>query len=146
MTEVHTRDEAIASVDQALQVWSTNVSDVLAQAQRVVRAANDEVENLVRKCATEVAAVEALLIAAKDEDRRQLQAKLVRASDARDQARRARVRVDDVASSVSQLRQTHITTSTLQVARARAQLAAKSRALDEYRSGGADLGFAGPSE
>lgn len=39
MTEVRTRDEAIASVDQALQVWSSDVTGIFAQAQNAAQVA-----------------------------------------------------------------------------------------------------------
>ena len=140
MTEVRTRDEAIAAVDQALQAWSTNVTGILALAQNAALAAKDEVEGVVRKRANEVAAIEALGAAAGGERRRQLQAKLVGAKEAHEQARRAFVRVGDVAARLAQLSRTHTTTATSQVANARAQLSLMSAALEGYRSGGAGLG------
>lgn len=145
MTEVRTRDEAIASVDQALQAWSTNVTGILTQAHSATLAAKDEVEDIVRKRAHEVAAIEALLAHADNEQRRQLQAKLVRAKDAHGQAKRASVHVNDVAASVSQLSRSHTTTAASQIASARAQLSAMSRALEGYRSGGAALDGGGSS-
>jgi hypothetical protein len=143
MTEVRTRDEAIASVDRALQVWSTNVTGILTQAQNAARAARGEVEGIVRKCANEVAAVEALMAASDEEQRRQLQVRLVRARDAHERAAGASARVSEVAARVSQLNRAHITAATSQVSSARAQLSAMSRALDGYRSGGGDLGGGG---
>ena len=143
MTEVRTRDEAIASVDQALQAWSSNVTALLIQAHSAACDAKDYVEGVVRRRANEVAAMEALLVAADDERRRQLQAKLVRAKEAHESARRASVRVSDVAASVTQLSRTHTTVATSQVASARAQLSAMSRALEGYRSGGAGIGGGG---
>ncbi len=145
MTEVRTRDEAIASVDQALQVWSSNVTALLIQAHSVACGAKDYVEGVVRRRANEVAAMEALLAAADDKRHRQLQNELVRAKEAYETARRASVRVNDVAASVAQLSRTHTTVATSQVASARAQLSAMSSALEEYRSGGAGLGGSGSS-
>lgn len=145
MTEVRTRDEAIVSVDQALQTWSTNVTGILAQAQATARAAKDQVESVVRKCANEISAMEAFLATADDERRRQLQAKLVSARAAHEQARRAYVRANDVVASVAQLSRIHTTAATTQVARARAELSAMRRALEGYRSGGAVLGNGGSS-
>src|SRR5690606_29861606 len=102
MNEVRTRDEAIALVDQALHTWSTNLSGVLTQAQDSVRAACDEAERVVRLRANEVAAIEAVLSSTEPEKRRELEAKLVRAKDARDQAKRARIQIKDIASGVAQ--------------------------------------------
>jgi hypothetical protein len=145
MTEVHTRDEAIAAVDRAIQAWSTNLTTALASAQRVARAAQDDVAAVVRRRAIEVSAIEVMLAAAENEQRRHLEGRLVRAREAHEQARRAYVRVSDVAAGVSQLDRGHTTAGTSQVAAARAQLAAMSRALDGYRSGGAVLGGGGSS-
>lgn len=143
MTGVRTRDEAIASVDQALQAWSTTVTGLLAQALSTAAAAKDSAECVVRQLANDVSSLEALLAAARDEDKRHLQVKLVRAREAHEQARRASVRVSDVAASVSELSRSHTTEATQQVATARAQLSAMSRALEGYRSGGAVLGGTG---
>lgn len=143
MMEVRTRDEAIASVDQALQTWSTNVTALLAQALSTVSAAKDSAEREVGQRANEVSSLEALLAAARDGDQRRLQVELVRAREAYEKARRASLRVNDVASSISELSRSHTTEAAQQVATARAQLSAMSRALEGYRYGGVDLGGAG---
>ena len=145
MTEVRTRDEAIFLVDRALHVWSTNISAVLVQAQSVARGALNEVEGIERKRANKVAAVAALLAAADDEQRRQLEHDLVRAREEHETAKRARVRVNDVVASIAQLSRAHTTTAISQVASAQAQLSAMSSALDSYRSGGVALGGGGSS-
>jgi len=145
MTEVRVRDEAIASVDQALQTWSANVTGLLALAQTAARDAKNEVDGVVQKRANEVAVIEALLAAADDQQRRQLQARHIRAKDAHEQAKRACVRVNDVAASIAQLSRAHTTATTRQVANARTQLSAMSMALGDYRTGGAGLGERGPS-
>lgn len=141
MADVRTRDEAIASVDRALQTWSTSLTATLTQAQAVVRGAKDEIECISRQRANEVAAIEALLGSADGERGRQLRAELVRAKEAHERARRASVKLRDVAAGVSQLNRSHATTATSQVASARVQLSAMSRALEGYRSGAA--GFDG---
>jgi hypothetical protein len=140
MTEVWTRHEAVASVEQALQVWSTNVAGILTLALSAARAAQDEVEGVVRKRANEVAVLEDLLAAADNERSRQLQAKLVPARDAHERAKRASVRVRNIVASVSQLRRVHVGAAASQVATARAQLAAMCRALEGYISSGAVVG------
>ncbi len=145
MTEVRTRDEAIASVDRTLHIWSTNVTGLLTQAEMVARAAKDEVESIVRKRANEVAAVEAQLTAAKKEQIRQLQADLVRAKDDYEDARRARVRVNDVLAGVSQLSRAHTTSVIAQVASARSELSRMRMALEGYRSSRVNLGGGGSS-
>lgn len=143
MNEVRTRDEAIALVDKALQTWSTEFAGLLQQAQAAAQNACEQAGRVVRQRANQVAAIEAILSSAEPERQRELQAKLVRARGARDDAKRAQVRIEDVASSVSQLRRTHTTATTTQVASARAQLSAMSRALEGYRAGGAAIGSSG---
>lgn len=150
MTEVRTRDEAIASVDRALQVWSTDVTGLLSQATSQAGAARDEAERVVRGCANKVAVVEALLSAAGEDQRRRLQAELIRAKEAYDQAKRANVRVQDVAASVGQLSRAHTTGAIAMVASARVKLSAMSQALEGYRLGGVvpgvgAIGGGGPS-
>ncbi len=145
MTEVRTRDEALASVDQALQAWSSDVAGVLIQAQTAVRAARGEVEAAVRKFANEVAALEAHLSAADEESRRRLQTKLSRAKESLENAKRASARVAQVEASVSRLNRAHVSTASQQVSSARAQLSAMSRALDGYRSSGGGLRGGGPT-
>lgn len=145
MTEVRTRDEAIDAVDQALQAWSANVAALLLQARSAAGGARDHAEGVVRQRANDVAALEALPVAADDERRRQLQARLVRARQDHESARRACVRVNDVAASVAQLSRAHTSTASQQVARAQAQLSAMSRALEGYRSGAVGLGGGGSS-
>lgn len=140
MTEVRTRDEAIALVDEGLRTWSTNLSGVLLQALVAAQVACDEAERTVRQKANAVAALEAAAGSAAPGERRGIQAKLIRAREAHEQARRAQAQIKDVSSAVSQLNRTHTTTSTTQVAAARAQLSSMSRALESYRFGGASLG------
>jgi len=145
LTEVRTRDEAIAAVDRAIQTWSVNLTGILTVARSVARAAQEEAEVAVRRRAGEVSAIEASLAAAPNEHRRHLQAALVRAREAHAQARRAQVRIGDVAAAVSQLDRGHATAGASQVAEARAQLAAMSRALEGYRFGGVTVSGGGPS-
>ncbi|HET7388710.1 MAG TPA: hypothetical protein VFJ19_18820 [Nocardioidaceae bacterium] len=143
MNEVRTRDEAIALIDQAFQTWSTNLAVVLDSAQSAARAACEEADRTVGQRANEVAAIEAILTASEPEKRRELESRLVRAREAREQAKRAQVRIEGVASGVAQLIRTHASYTTTQVAGARAQLSAMSRALEGYRSGGALFGGRG---
>lgn len=145
MGEVRTRDEAIASVDAALQTWSTNTVGILTQAESVAHAAMDKAENVVRKCANEVAAVEALLSSADERDRGQLEAKLTRSKAAHDEARRARVRIEEVARRVAQLARAHNTSAVSAISGARTQLSAMSQALGGYRSGGIAVSGGGGS-
>lgn len=140
MTEVRTRDEAIALVDRALHAWSTSLSGVLEQARAAVRAACEEADRTVRQRANEVAAIEAVLSSAEPKKQRALESELARTRESSDRARLAQTRIENVASAVGQLLRAHVTITTTQVAGARAQLSAMSRALDGYRSTGLSYG------
>lgn len=139
MTEVRTRDEAIASVDQALRTWLSIVTGLLTQAQNTASVARGEIEALVRQYANEVAAAEALLAASDAERRRELEGNLIRARDSLEKAKRAGARVRQLEARVSRLHRAHMTSAATQVSSAGAQLSAMSRALDGYRAGGASL-------
>jgi hypothetical protein len=140
MTEVRTRDEALASVDQALQAWSSDMTGILVQAQSAVVAARSEIESALRMSANHVAALEAHLSAENEADRKRVQGRLSRAKEALENARRAHARVAQVQASVSQLNRAHVSTTSQQVSSARAQLSTMSRALDRYRSSAAGTG------
>ena len=92
MAEVRTRDEAIASVDRALQVWAQRLAGVLLQANAVVDGARTQAEQTLRRCAARVASLEHALAAADEESRRRVEAELVRARAANERAHRAAVR------------------------------------------------------
>jgi len=136
MAVVHTRDEAIAAVDRALQRWATEMTGLVVQAQTTVSVASDHVQAAVRKCRNQVAAIQALLGAASEEQRGDLQAQLAKAKDAQERAGRARDRVGDVEARVARLGRTLTGATSSQLPEARAQLRAMSRALDGYRAGG----------
>ena len=143
MTEVRTQDEALSSVDSALQAWSVDVIGVLAQAQSAAAGARTEVDAVVRRLANRVGALEAMLSAADAEGRMTLQSRRSRAIEALDSARRTGERVAQVEASVKRLSRTHVSTSTEHVASARAELAAMANALGDYRSGGTGFGGGG---
>lgn len=140
MTEVRTQDEALASVDQALQSWSSEVTGILTQAQSAAGAARGDVDSTIRKLANHVAALEALLSAADEEGRQQLQSRLGRATEELENAGRAGARLAQVEARVTRLNRAHVSASGQQVSSARTQLSAMSRALDGYRSSGAGIG------
>lgn len=143
MTNVHTQDEALASVDRALQAWSSEVTGILTQAQSTAGGARGEVESVIRKLANHVATLEALLSAADEEGRQGLDGRLGRANEALENARGAGARVAQVEASISRLNRAHASTSSQQVSSARAQLSAMSGALAGYRSNGAGTGGGG---
>lgn len=143
MTEVRTRDEALATVDRALEAWSAGVTGVLTQAQNAAQVARSESQDVVRKYEAEVAALQALLSAANEESRRELEVRMLRTREALDRARQAVSRITQVEARTAQLNRSHMTAGTQQVSTARSQLSSMSRALDGYRAGATGLGGGG---
>ena len=60
MTEVRTHEEALSSVDAALQTWSVEITGVLTQAQNAAGGARAEVEAAIRRMHNHVAALDVL--------------------------------------------------------------------------------------
>lgn len=146
MTEVRTRDEALASVNLAFGIWASEVEGVLRQAQGTVAGARTEIHEVLRRRENAVAIAESLLASAPEKERRRLEAQLVNARDACDTARRAAKRADDVGMSLLALGRAN-RTAIIQVERARAQLSTMSSAIDGYRTGGRGIsgdGLIGP--
>lgn len=143
MPEVRTRDEAIASVVRALDDWVQTLTGILTQAKAVANNARVEAERVVSRRGNKVSALEVMLTAADDNHRRRLSAELVQARAIHDQARRAYVRIADVAVGVEQLNKFHANYGSSQAAAARGQLASMSRAIERYRGGGVIGGTGG---
>lgn len=143
MSEVRTRDEAIGAVDRALQDWAVTFTGVLTQAGAAVSGARSTAEQAVNQWASKVAAIEAILSAAAEGDRRRLEAELVRARARHDRARRASVKIADIASAVIQLARLHAAGGVSMAGAARGKLSAMSGALEGYRSGGGMSGGGG---
>lgn len=140
MTAVRTRDEAIATVDVALQKWATEMTGVMVQAQTATSAASDQANRVVQRCANQVAAIQSLLASARDEQRAELQAQLARAQDAKQKADRARQRILDVDARVATLSRTLNRATSSQVPEARVKLRTMTSALDGYRAAGVAVG------
>jgi len=140
MTIVRTRDEAIASVDLALQRWGTETTGLVVQAQSTANAASHRAEAAVRKWANRVAVIEALLSAASEERRRELLAELREAQEMLSRATHARDRIRFVEERLAGLGRTAGRAIGSQTPEARAQLRAMSDALDAYRGGGRVIG------
>jgi hypothetical protein len=143
MPEVRTRDEAISLVDRAFHEWVRTLTGVLTQANAVASGARADAERVVSRCGSKVSALEAALATADGDDRRRLNAELVRTRALHDQVRRASVRISDVATAVGQLNKAHASYGTSHAAAARGQLAAMSRAIEGYRGGGVGGGTGG---
>ena len=135
MTEVRTHEEALALTDQAVRAWAQHLTGVLAQASAVADGARSHAESVVSRRRVAVSAIEAKLSAADAERRRALEAQLVRAREAYEQARRASVRIADVAVAVRQLTRNHELAGVPQAAAVHAQLSSMTRAIENYRVG-----------
>jgi len=142
MNIVRTRDEAIASVDLALQRWATETTGVVVQARSTANAASRRAEAAVSKWANRVAAIQALLSAASEERRDALVAELCEAQEKLSRAVRARTRIRSVEERLTGLGRTAGRATGSQTPEARAQLRAMSSALDAYRAAGRGIGGA----
>lgn len=143
MGEVRTQDEALASVERALAVWSADVAGTLVQARATTRAAREDVSVLLQRIDSHRAALEARLPAAGDEERQVLRRRIDRTTDIASVVRRADGRVAQVEAGVVRLHREHTATSDGLVAAARVRLVSMGRALDQYRSSGVATGSSG---
>lgn len=135
MVEVRTREEAISSVDRAFAQWGPTLGGILTQASATSGAAETHASDVVRRCATRVAALEGLLSATAGEERRRIEIELAKARDSRAGAERARARIAALRSQVATLARTHTAESTSRVGAARATLARMSQSVQLYRGG-----------
>jgi len=133
---VRTREEALALVDSALAKFDEQVGGFLTQATAVASSAVQQAEGVVPRWETKVRALEAVLAAAEEEERRRIQAELIRAREQLNQARRARRRVADVSEGVRTLQRSYVQQCSPIVAAGRGHLAGRVGAVREYLSGG----------
>jgi hypothetical protein len=148
VTLVRTREEALTLVDSALAKFDEQVGGCLAQATAVANMAVQQAAGVVRRCETKVCALEAVLAAAEEEERRRIQAELIRAREQLNQARRAQRRVADVCEGVRTIQRSYAQQCSPIVAAGRGHLAGRVGAVQEYLSGGggrASGGGGGPS-
>jgi hypothetical protein len=146
VTQVRTREEALALVDSALATFNEQVGGVLTQATAVANSAVQQAEGVVRRFETKVCALEAALRTAEKEERRRIQAELIRAREQLNQTRQASKRVADVSEGVRTLQRSYVLQCSPIVAAGRGHLAGRVRAVQEYlssRSGGASGGSGG---
>ena len=136
MPLVRTREEALALVDSALAKFDEQVGGFLTQATAVASSAVQQAEGVVPRWETKVRALEAVLAAAEEEERRRIQAELIRAREQLNQARRARRRVADVSEGVRTLQRSYVQQCSPIVAAGRGHLAGRVGAVREYLSGG----------
>ena len=140
MTPVRTREEALALVASALSTFDEQVGAVLTQATAVASGALQQAGDAVQRCETKVCALEAVLVAAKQDERQRVQAELVRAREQLNQARRAYRRVADVSGCARTLQRSYAQQCSPILAAARRHLAGRVTAVEQYlggRGGGA---------
>lgn len=135
MTEVRTREEAIASVDQALQVWMTTFSGVLLQSRAIAQAAKNDADAAVMRQKEKVKALEQVLESSQtDEERHRLQRTLGEARELLRRYERARIRINEIDSRIGQLDRAHNVVTMSKVSDARSALSRMLLALDGYQS------------
>lgn len=138
MSEVHTRDEAIASVGHAFATWATMIRGILTQGEATLGACRHEVEDTVRKRVEEVRALEILLDAARDERKSELAAKLRRANESLGRAKTAKMKAEGLGTRLASLHRSFVRYDEQLVTNARGELVAMETALGNYRSAGGD--------
>ncbi len=129
-----TSSDAIAELDSALRTWATAATGIALQTSAAAKALLSEVEQTVRERASRVAAIEAAITAARDEDRARLAHELQMANRSLEDARRglrSATEADRIAQSMA-LRIDECTNS--RVPGASQSLRRKLRALGEYRT------------
>lgn len=141
MTEVRTRDEAIAAIDAGLARWAAAAADLLARATVTASGARAAAEaEAVRRSrrVTELADLLAML-AAEDKLRPVVAADLARAKESLAAAQRAEARLADVAARTAALQRSQAVNTAGFVEAARADLARRGGELGTYRAAGAGV-------
>jgi hypothetical protein len=136
MTEVRTRDEALAAIDRALMQWAADTGGALTQAKAAVAVALAEAEAETSRRTQRVDALQALLTTLPPDNpqRAQVQRDLVRAQMSLEAARRATQRIADVVRQVARLQHSHVRTAEVGVTAARADLSRRTAVLTAYRA------------
>jgi hypothetical protein len=144
MTEVRTRDEELASIDDGLVRWAEAATDLLARAAVTVTAARSAAETEAGRWARLVAELTDLLAALPPGDKLLpvATANLARARQSLDAAERASAQLADVAARTAALQRSQAANTVGFVAAARADLARRGGELGAYRAAGAGLSAA----
>lgn len=137
MSEVRTRDEALAAIDRGLAQWATSVSGVLIQASAAGSAAASAADCVVRRLTNAVAAAEMRLASmSAEDDRSPLERELAEARRSLEVAMGASRRVEVVLTRVAALQRTDTRHGQVLVEQARSDLARRGGDLGGYRGGG----------
>ena len=133
MSVIQTRDEAITSLDQAFGTWSGTWRGVWQQAAAQAAAACSEIDAERRHRATRVAALEAALSAASDEQRGVIAAQLERARRSLNGASVAAADAQRASEALRSEVRRVTTASDAVVSRAQADLRRRAGSLSDYR-------------
>jgi hypothetical protein len=138
MTEIRTRDEALAAIDHALAQWLDGAAAVLTEAMAAASGAAATAEAQVSRRAQRVAVLEAQLRSLPSDSpaRAQIQRELGRAHESLRAGRDAARRISNVASQIAILLRTQSQVAGAQVTAARADLARRVKELGAYRAAG----------
>lgn len=146
VTQVRTRDEALVSVDRGLTQWATSVSGVLTQASARGAAAATDADDVVRRLAAKVAAIQQVLGSLRPEDDRSgLERDMADARHSLEEAKRASQRITAVVQRLSALQRAQVHSTETLVSSARADLSKRGGHLGVYRGGGAGAAGGGPA-
>ena len=137
MSEVRTRDEALASVDRSLAQWFTAATGVLTQAGAASSAATQQADEAVRRFVTKAAALEQLLQSlGPQDDRSQVERDLADAQASLQAARNAAQRIAAASQRLSALTRSQRNSLDALLGSARADLSKRGCELGSYRAGG----------
>lgn len=138
MTEVRTRDDAIALLSRGVATWATSVSGVWTQATAATSATVDRIDREVRCRRQELAAARA----AASERNRGNRAAIAKAEASLTNARKALALAQDAHDTVLACRRRLQRTIENDIAGFRSNLMGKGDTIERYRAGGAVGGAA----
>ena len=145
MTEIRTRDEALAAVDAAFTQWAEASAEALARAMTSAGAAQSEADAQVSRRAQRVSELTDALAVLRDDEplKAVITADLARAKESLETGKRAAAGIASVVARVAALQRSHVRNSQAFAEAARADLARRGGELGAYRQAGAGAGTAG---
>ncbi len=145
MTEIRTRDEALAAVDAAVAQWAEASAEVLARAMASAGAAQSEADAQVSRRARRVSELtDALAVLRDDEPLKAIvAADLARAKESLETGKRAAAGIAGVAARVAALQWSQVRNTQAFAEAARADLVRRGGELGAYRQAGVGAGTAG---
>lgn len=144
MTEIRTRDDALAAVDRGLAQWATAALGVFTQATAVISAACASGESQVQRLRARVAALEALLRSLRPEDDpRPLERELAQTRQSLASAQRATQQIAALSQQLHALQRAQSRSNDTNISAARADLTRRVNELGAYRGPGSGSGSSG---